>query len=67
MFVSRMDEQVDAAVEGAPTGDTGEGSDTSFYNRRMHNYPLIKVGLWTGISFVAALVLFAQQPRLLVP
>lgn len=29
---------------GAPTGaDTAEGTDTGFSNRRLHNYPLIKV------------------------
>lgn len=25
--------------------DANEGSDTGFYNRRLHNYPLIKVGI----------------------
>ena len=28
---------------GAPTTDATESADTGFYNRRLHNYPLIKV------------------------
>lgn len=28
---------------GAPAADAGESADTGFYNRRLHNYPLIKV------------------------
>lgn len=42
-----MAEQGETAVAeggGAPTGgDTAEGSDTGFYNRRLHNFPLVKV------------------------
>ena len=33
----------------AVTTDAGEGSGTGFYNRRLHNYPLIKVYIYSEI------------------
>lgn len=40
-----MAEQEDAAAPegGAAVADAAESSDSGFHNRRLHNYPLIKV------------------------
>ncbi len=32
-----------AETPAAAAGDAGDNSGTGFYNRRSHNYPLIKV------------------------
>ena len=43
-IIKVMGEQGEAVVEEtAPSGDVGEGTDAGFSNRRLHNYPLIKV------------------------
>jgi hypothetical protein len=45
-----MEDQGDAAATdgggGAGGGDAVEANDTGFSNRRLHNYPLIKVTLF---------------------
>ena len=32
----------------APAAEVAESSDTGFANRRLHNYPLIRVSIVTG-------------------
>jgi len=49
-----MEEGEKAAQATPGGGESSEGSGSGFYNRRLHNYPLIKVGRLDRLSSLFA-------------
>lgn len=50
-------------AESAPVGEGGEGEGSGFHNRRLHNYPLIKVGNLRSLAPQQGTAYVLQQPH----
>ena len=50
-------EEGEQVAESAPAGETTESTGSGFYNRRLHNYPLIKVNRPWEVESLDALCL----------